>query len=99
MEMNNLIYSVYDDNEQLSDLARDIFRIDPDFPEHHWLDGVYNFQNYYGLVGKVRFNSNRLDLEHLDKQIPKRFRSQNDHIFLEGMTINEYGLITLWLGS
>ena len=51
------------------------------------------------LIGKIKIQNGLVDVEHLDKQIPKRYRMTNDHTFVELMTMNNYGLIEIFLGS
>ena len=102
-EMKNLTYSIWDSNDELSNHVKDVFHLDPFVDDLQYLEcfqgGIFPFVCQYGFVGKVRFVGGYLDVEHLDKQVPKRFSKTNDHVFLEGMTMNEYGLITLWMGS
>ena len=62
-------------------------------------DGLYPFHTHYGLIGKIKIQNGLVDVEHLDKQIPKRYRMTNDQTFVELMTINNYGLIEIFLGS
>lgn len=97
--MNNLIWSIYeggvDGNYEVpSNKVEDVFRGD-NIPQ----DGIYPFFSHYGVVGKVKIQNGMVDVQHLDKQIPKRFRQFNDHVFVEMMVMNNYGLIEMWLGS
>ena len=98
-EMKNLTWSIYEGGidgayEVPSNKVEDVFEGDIIPP-----DGLYPFYSIYGLVGKVKVSNGLVDIKHLDKQIPKRFRYTNDHVFVEMMVMNHYGLIELWLGS
>jgi len=98
-EMKNLTWSIYEGGidgayEVHSNKVEDVFEGDIIPP-----DGLYPFYSKYGLVGKVKVSNGLVDIKHLDKQIPKRFQYTNDHVFVETMVMNHYGLIELWLGS
>jgi hypothetical protein len=108
MEMKNLEWSIYEGGingnyEVLSNKIEDVFSVqsvdngDPSASEIP--DGLYPFSSPYGLVGKVRIKNGLVDVQHLDKQIPKRFRYTNDHVWIEMMRMNNYGLIEIFLGS
>jgi hypothetical protein len=99
MEMKNLVWSIYevgvDGNYEIpSNKVEVVFNGD-----YIPVDGLYPFYSIYGLVGKVRIKDGRVDLQHLDKQIPKTYQYRNNHHFVEMMVMNHYGLIEMWLGS
>lgn len=99
-EMKNLVWSVYEtESEELSNSVERVFWHQHQENGFVPSDGLYPFFNHYGLSGKVRIKNGMVDVQHLDKQIPKRYQFTNDHVFVELMTMNSYGLIEMWLGS
>jgi hypothetical protein len=109
MEMKNMVWSVYEggidgtDSEVLSNKVVDVFCVqntEKGQPSAYDIpDGLYPFYNWYGLVGKIKIQNGLVDVQHLDKQIPKRFRYTNDHVWIETMRMNQYGFIVFFLGS
>ena len=104
--MKNLVWSVgnWNGNELIeSNKVVDVFSVQS--PEKGEVsssdipDGLYPFYNYYGLVGKIKIQNGLVDVEHLDKQIPKTYRRTNDHVWVEMMRMNNYGLVEIFLGS
>jgi hypothetical protein len=108
MEMKNLVWSIYEggidgNSETPSNKVVDVFSVQNTEKGHPSCydipDGLYPFYNWYGLVGKIKIQDGRVDVQHLDKQIPKSFRKRNDHVWVETMRMNNYGLIEIFLGS
>jgi len=99
-ELQTLIWSIYDQSNewtpdtQLSYHVKDVFWIDGVIPQ----DGLYPFYTYYGVVGWVTIKDGIIDAEQLDLFFTED-EYFNDHIFVEGMRINNYGLIEIMLGS
>jgi hypothetical protein len=105
-QMKNLVWSVgnFIGNEFItSNKVEDVFSVQNpekgDISSSDIPDGLYPFYNWYGLVGKIKIQDGLVDVEHLDKQIPKRFRMTNDHVWVEMMRMNNYGLVEIFLGS
>lgn len=102
-ELQNLVWSVFrptEDGEVPSTKVEDVFWLqhteDPEIDLSQLEDGIYPFYTYYGRVGELEIIGGEVIPESID---PWFDSFENDHIFIEGMTINRYGLINIWMGS
>ena len=102
-ELQNLVWSVFrptEDGEVPSTKVEDVFWLqhteDPEIDPTLIPDGEYHFYTYYGRTGTLFIE----DGEVIPESIDIFFDNFNDdHIFIEGMTINRYGLINIVMGS